>query len=99
LPFALLSLAIGFQVGSGAAAAVLNAILIPSAVVSGLWMPLDIMPAFFRDVAPFLPAYHLSELARAQLTGGPVLTHVLVLLGTAIVAAVLAAVSYRHARS
>ncbi|WP_330270745.1 ABC transporter permease [Lentzea sp. NBC_00516] len=99
LPFALLSLAIGFQVGSGAAAAVLNAILIPSAVVSGLWMPLDIMPAFFRDVAQFLPTYHLSQLARAQLTGGPVLTHVLVLLGTAIVAAVLAAVSYRHARS
>jgi ABC-2 type transport system permease protein len=99
LPFALLSLAIGFQVGAGAAAAVLNAILIPSAVVSGLWMPLEIMPAFFRDVAPFLPTYHLSELARAQLTGGPVLTHVLVLVGTAIVAAVLAGVSYRHARS
>jgi ABC-2 type transport system permease protein len=50
-------------------------------------------------VAPFLPTYHLSELARAQLTGGPVTTHVLVLLGFALVAAVLAAVSYRHARS
>lgn len=99
LPFALLSLAIGFQVGAGAAAAVLNAILIPSAVVSGLWMPLEIMPAFFRDVAVFLPTYHLSELARAQLTGGPAVTHVLALLGFAIIAAVLAAVSYRHARS
>ncbi|MET9227235.1 ABC transporter permease [Lentzea sp. NPDC003310] len=99
LPFALLSLAIGFQVGAGAAAAVLNAILIPSAVVSGLWMPLEIMPAFFRDIARFLPTYHLSELARAQLTGGAVLSHVLALLGFAIIAAVLAAVSYRHARS
>ncbi|SMD19932.1 ABC transporter permease [Lentzea albidocapillata] len=99
LPFALLSLAIGFQVGAGAAAAVLNAILIPASVLSGLWMPLEIMPAFFGDVARFLPTYHLSELARAQLTGGPVLTHVLVLLGFALVAAVLAAVSYRHARS
>lgn len=99
LPFALLSLAIGFQVGSGAAAAVLNAILIPSAVVSGLWMPLEIMPAFFGDIARFLPTYHLAGLARAQLTGAPVLTHVLVLLGTTIVTAVLAAVSYRHARS
>ncbi|ANZ40292.1 ABC transporter [Lentzea guizhouensis] len=99
LPFALLSLAIGFQVGSGAAAAVLNAVLIPSAVVSGLWMPLAIMPAFFADIARFLPTYHLAELARAQLTGGPVLTHVLALLGTTIVAAALAAVSYRHARS
>lgn len=99
LPFALLSLAIGFQVGSGAAAAVLNAILIPSAVVSGLWMPLEIMPAFFGDIARFLPTYHLAGLARAQLTGAPVLTHVLVLLGTTIVTAALAAVSYRHARS
>ena len=99
LPFALLSLAIGFQVGSGAAAAVLNAILIPTAVVSGLWMPLSIMPAFFADIARFLPTYHLSELAKAQLTGAPVLTHVLVLLGTTVVTAALAAVSYRHARS
>ncbi|MFD5827853.1 ABC transporter permease [Lentzea sp. NPDC060358] len=99
LPFALLSLAIGFQVGTGAAAAVLNAILLPSAVLSGLWMPLEIMPAFFADVARFLPTYHLGRLALAQLTGGPVLTHVLVLLGTAIVASALAAVSYRHARS
>lgn len=99
LPFALLSLAIGFQVGAGAAAAVLNAILIPSAVLSGLWMPLEIMPAFFADVARFLPTYHLARLALAQLTGAPALTHVLVLLATAIVAAVLAAVSYRHARS
>ncbi|MGW6929997.1 ABC transporter permease [Lentzea sp. NPDC054927] len=99
LPFALLSLAIGFQVGSGAAAAVLNAILIPSAVVSGLWMPLSMMPGFFTDIARFLPTYHLAGLARAQLTGGPVLTHALVLLGSTILAAGLAAVSYRHARS
>ncbi|WP_086661911.1 ABC transporter permease [Lentzea kentuckyensis] len=99
LPFALLSLAIGFQVGAGAAAAVLNAVLIPSAVVSGLWMPLSIMPAFFAEIARFLPTYHLAELARAQLTGGPVLAHALVLLGFAVVAAGLAAVSYRHARS
>ncbi|MFJ8962971.1 ABC transporter permease [Lentzea sp. NPDC102401] len=99
LPFAMLSLAIGFQVGPGAGAAVLNALLIPTSVVSGLWMPLEIMPAFFRDVAVFLPNYHLAELARAQLTGGPVLSHVLYLIGFAIVASVLAAVSYRHARS
>lgn len=99
LPFALLSLAIGFQTGSGAAAAVLNAILMPSVVLSGLWMPLKIMPAFFGDVAPFLPTYHLARLTLAQLTGAPVLTHVLALLGTTIVTAALAAVSYRHARS
>ena len=99
LPFALLSLAIGFQVGSGTAAAVLNAVLIPSAVVSGLWMPLSMMPAFFADIARFLPTYHLAELARAQLTGGPVWAHVFALLGYAVVAAGLAAVSYRHARS
>ncbi|SDG25856.1 ABC-2 type transport system permease protein [Lentzea fradiae] len=99
LPFALLSLAIGFQVGPGTAAAVLNAVLLPSAVLSGLWMPLEIMPAFFSDVARFLPTYHLGRLALAQLTGGPALTHVLVLLGTTIVTAALAAVSYRRARS
>lgn len=98
LPFALLGLAIGLQAGSNAAVAILNAILMPMSVLSGLWMPLAVLPAFFGTVAPFLPTYHLAGLALAQLDGGPVLGHVAVLLGMTAVTAALAALSYRHAR-
>lgn len=98
LPFALLGLAVGFRAGSNAAVAILNAILMPMSVLSGLWMPLAILPAFFGTVAPFLPTYHLAAIATAQLNGGPVLGHVLVLVGVTAVTAALAAVSYRHAR-
>ncbi|SFA74395.1 ABC-2 type transport system permease protein [Amycolatopsis marina] len=99
LPFALFGLAIGFQTRSNAAAAILNAILMPSAVLSGLWMPLEIMPAFIQNVAPFLPTYHLAQLALGQLDGSAVAGHTSVLVATTAVTATLAAVSYRHARS
>ncbi|CAN5857452.1 ABC transporter permease [soil metagenome] len=99
LPFALLGMAIGFQAGANASAAILNAILMPSAIASGLWMPLEIMPDFIGRIAPFLPTYHLARLGLAQVNGGGVLEHVLVLLATTAVVAAIAAVSYRHARA
>lgn len=98
LPFALVALAVGFRASSNAAAAILNAILMPSAVVSGLWMPLEMLPDFFADVARFLPTYHLAQLAVAQLEGGEVAGHALALLLTTAAAAGLAALSYRHTR-
>ncbi len=97
LPFALLGLAVGFQASPNTSAGILNAILIPSAMVSDLWMPLEILPDFIGRIAQFLPTYHLGQLALAQLNGGG-LSHVLVLLGMTGVAAMLAAVSYRNVR-
>jgi ABC-2 type transport system permease protein len=61
LPFALIGLAIGFVTSSNTAAAVLNALLIPMSVASGLWMPLEILPPFVQHLAPFLPTYHLGH--------------------------------------
>lgn len=98
LPFALLGLAVGFVCSSNTAAAVLNAILIPMSVASGLWMPLEIMPAFVQHLAPFLPTYHLARLALAQLTGTAAAVHVLALLLTTALGAALAALAYRNLR-
>ncbi|GAB3479951.1 ABC transporter permease [Amycolatopsis cihanbeyliensis] len=98
LPFALLSLAVGFRARANTAAAVLNAVLLPLAVLSGLWMPLEILPGFVEHLAPYLPTYHLAQLALSQLGAGAAAGHVLVLLATAVVAAGLAGLSYRHAR-
>jgi ABC-2 type transport system permease protein len=97
-PFALLGMAIGFQASGSASAAILNAILMPSAIFSGLWMPLDVLPAFFGHIAPFLPSYHLAQLALAQIGPGPVLGHALVLVVMTAVTGALAALSYRFAR-
>jgi ABC-2 type transport system permease protein len=99
LPFALFGLAVGFVASSGSTAAILNAALFPMVLASGLWVPLELMPGFIQAIAPFLPAYHLAELAQAQLTGAPAFGHLLAVLATTAVGAVAAGAAYRNLRS
>lgn len=98
LPFALFGLAVGFVASSGTAAAVLNAVLFPMVLASGLWIPLELLPGFLQALAPFLPTYHLARLAMAPLSGGPVLAPLLALLLTTAVGALLAGRAYRDMR-
>ena len=99
LPFSLLALAVGFRASPNAATAILNAFFIPSAVASGLWIPLDQLPAIVGErIAPLLPTYHLAQLGLAQIGLGSGDGHVLPLLVFAVVSAALAAVAYRSAR-
>lgn len=98
LPFALFGMAVGFVSSSGATTAVLNALLFPMVLASGLWVPLTLLPAFAAAIAPWLPTYHLAQLAMAQLTGAPVLGHLLALLLTTVVGAALAGATYRNLR-
>ena len=54
-------------------------ISLPLSFLSGLWLPLSVMPAFLREIAPLWPAYHLGQLAYAavgQPSTGSMLTHV-----------------------
>ncbi len=98
LPFALLGLAVGFHASPNAATAILMAIYIPSAIASGLWMPIDMLPAAMQALAPWLPTYHLSQLALAQLDGGLGVTHAIVLLGFTTLATAAATLAYRRQR-
>jgi ABC-2 type transport system permease protein len=98
LPFSLFSLAVGARMSPNGATAVLNAVLIPSVVASGLWFPLEIMPEFMQRIAVFMPPYHLAGLALSQVDGSPWLGHAVYLVGTLIVGSILAAVAYRSAR-
>jgi ABC-2 type transport system permease protein len=101
LPFALLSLAVGFVASSNAAVAILNAVMFPMVIAAGLWVPVELLPGFVQAAAPFLPTWQLSQLALAQLTGagGPdQLGHVLALLVSTGVAAALAGLAYRNLR-
>ena len=83
LPFAAIGLWIGTLVSGQAAPAIVNLIYLPMSFLSGLWMPLTILPAFVGKLAPVWPSYHLSRIALAVVgrdDAGPVAVHIVVLL-------------------
>lgn len=63
LPFCAIGLYIGSLVGANAAVAVVNILFLPMAFLSGLWMPLAVLPDIFTRLAPVWPAYHLGQAA------------------------------------
>ena len=73
--------------GQGAPA-VINLICLPMSFLSGLWMPLQVLPHVIGQLAPLWPAYHLAQLAQsvvgtAERSG--VGAHLLALAGMAAV--------------
>ena len=82
LPFAAIGLYVGTLVGGNAAPALLNVLYLPMAFLSGLWLPLSMLPAFLSKAAPVWPAYHLGQLSLKVVgfdQGQPIWLHVLVL--------------------
>lgn len=78
LPFCAVGLLIGALVGGSAAPAVVNLIYLPMAFLSGLWMPLSVLPAFLSSAAPVWPSYHLAQIALKVVgrdAGGPLWLH------------------------
>jgi ABC-2 type transport system permease protein len=63
LPFAALGFWIGYASGPHAAPAIANLVYLPLAFASGLFMPVHQLPGFVQDIAPYLPTYHLAQLA------------------------------------
>ena len=63
LPFCAIGLLIGTMVGASAAPAVVNVLYLPMAFLSGLWLPLQVLPPIFATLAPVWPSYHLSRIA------------------------------------
>ena len=63
LPFVALGFAVGYLAGLNASVAILNLITLPLAFASGLFVPLDQLPPFVQSIAPYLPTYHLGQLA------------------------------------
>jgi ABC-2 type transport system permease protein len=54
---------IGSLVGGSAAPAVVNLLYLPMSFLSGLWLPLAMLPAVFARIAPVWPSYHLGQVA------------------------------------
>jgi ABC-2 type transport system permease protein len=70
LPFCAMGLAIGYFVGPNSAVATINLIYLPLSFCSGLWVPFMFLPKLLRQVAHFLPPYHLSQLALGVVGAG-----------------------------
>ena len=93
LPFAAIGLYLGTLIRGNAAPVVLNLLYLPMAFLSGLWLPLSMLPGALATAAPAWPAYHLGQLGLKVVghdAGGPVWLHLLVLAVVAIAFFVLA---------
>ena len=99
IPFCALGLAAGYLVGPNAAPAVVNLVYLPMGFLSGLWIPLEVLPNFVKSIAPLLPAYHLGQLALASIGAGggaPAWTHITALAGFTVIGLALAVWGYRR---
>lgn len=93
LPFCAIGLFVGSVVGGNAAPALLNMLYLPMAFLSGLWLPLTMLPGILSTLAPAWPAYHLGQLALKVVgfdAGQPLGMHVAVLVGITALFFVLA---------
>jgi ABC-2 type transport system permease protein len=63
IPFICLGFAIGYISGPSAAVIVVNLIFLPMSFASGIFIPIDSLPSFIQNFAPYLPMYHLGHIA------------------------------------
>nr|WP_240734093.1 ABC transporter permease [Dyella soli] len=93
LPFCAMGMFVGVLVKGQGAPGVLNLIYLPMSFLSGLWIPLPMLPTVLQKIAPLWPSAHLQPLALAALGLARVAVwpHVLVLAGYTIAFCLLAA--------
>lgn len=87
LPFAALGLYIGSLIGGQGAPAVVNILYLPMAFLSGLWLPLKLLPTWIAKFAPVWPSYHHAQVALKVIGmdgGGSLALHLGVLLGVTV---------------
>jgi ABC-2 type transport system permease protein len=99
IPFCALGLGLGYLVGPNAAPPIVNLIYLPMSFLSGLWIPIEVLPPLVKAIAPFLPAYHLGQLALGAIgsgSGAPAWSHIAALCGFTVIGLGLATWGYRR---
>ena len=99
LPFCALGLAIGFFAGPNSAPAVVNIIYLPLSFLSGLWIPVNMLPQFLQNLATAMPPYHLAQLALSTIgagRGGSLWYHWEFLLGFMLVSLGIARLGFQR---
>jgi len=95
LPFCSLGLLIGTLTKGQAAPAVINLVYLPMSFLSGLLLPMAIMPQFIVSIAPIWPSWHLTQLTlhivdNDDAQGVSLAVHVLAVIGEGVLFFVLA---------
>ena len=99
IPFCALGLGLAYLVGPNAAPPIVNLIYLPMSFLSGLWIPFEVLPPVVKAIAPFLPAFHLGQLALGAIGAGaglPAWSHVAALGGFTLIGLGLAFWGYRR---
>ena len=99
VPFCTIGLALGYFAGPNSAPAIVNLIYMPLSFASGLWIPIEMLPAAIKAAAPLLPPYHVAQLALSAIgagRGGATWAHVVALLGFALIGLGVALIGYRR---
>jgi ABC-2 type transport system permease protein len=106
IPFSAFGLAVGSWAGPNSAPAVINLISLPMSFASGMWLPVQLLPAAIQKIAVFLPAYHYAQLAVGRLgysggigrvgQGEPALRSVTVLAAFTVASLLLARRGFRR---
>jgi ABC-2 type transport system permease protein len=93
LPFCAIGMFLGSVVSGQASPAIINIIFLPMAFLSGVILPLQMMPKIVAAIAPIWPAYHQAQMALATVgapSTGSFSGHVAVLAGTTLLFFLLA---------
>jgi ABC-2 type transport system permease protein len=93
LPFCAIGMFVGTIIKGQGAPGMLQLIYLPMSFLSGLWIPLNMLPKFLQQIAPIWPSFHLDQIALTAVGMGEtsLWPHTLVLLGFAVVFFLLAA--------
>ncbi|RZA21910.1 MAG: ABC transporter permease [Lysobacteraceae bacterium] len=93
LPFCALGLLIGTLAKGQGAPGMVNLVYLPMAFLSGLWLPLSMLPKALGAIAPMWPSAHLNALMQtaAGIRSGGVSSHVFALAGFTLAFLLLAA--------
>ncbi|MGC4052482.1 MAG: ABC transporter permease [Paludibaculum sp.] len=101
IPLCGMGLLVGTLTSAGATPAVVNLISMPMAICSGLWIPIDFLPARMQQAAVFLPTYHALQIGRTivgRRAAWPIEWHLAALLGFTLLFLVLTAGTWRRQR-
>ncbi len=97
IPFALLAILIGQYARPEFAQPLFMVTFLGMSILGGLWVPLQIMPAWVSNVAQIVPSYWLNRLGQMGALGsGDAMAPALVLVGWTVVLTVLVTWRYRR---
>lgn len=99
VPFCLAGLFMALLVPPVGAPGIVNLINLPLAFASGLWIPVSMLPRTFLAIAPFLPQYHIAQVAVGSIGAIPAVDtawHFAVLGLFALVFGIAAGVTWRR---